>query len=387
MEKYRKIIARTTPIISLIQQGVKPEDIKKGVIETLEPFFENQEVLTALAVDFLIANAVVLETIKQDAQFFEDFKKCLSAYRSAKDKQPQKCYESIALLESEIDRSVSKFWSVVHLEVDKSTLEIDEFLHECLRNIGDSIEELSKPYLKSLLLQLRLLRKEENFSSKINAIDLGKIIDELIQKSNIAELFMPTPWKIRLNQWRNIARHGTAKTVGEGIVCWYGVEPKITEVRLSRADLLKAVETMNMISMTLKLAYSIFTTDNVHEVRKHLKNIDQRPEADFVAFVAGLASQGFEIIEYSANAKQANLKVKDHTNLDRTQRRIHASQLLFPLWYLTKSKSLVVEYLENDDSPNSEFSICSDILEMFEADKIDLNEVIKNMRFVIQGKS
>jgi len=97
-------------------------------------------------------------------------------------------------------------------------------VHECLRNIGDLTEGLIKPYLKVLLRQIKIGDGIEGLVENINTLDLGQIVNELIQ-NDYTDLLVPAPWNIRLNQWRNIAYHHSAKIVDNKIVCWYGIPP------------------------------------------------------------------------------------------------------------------------------------------------------------------
>jgi hypothetical protein len=382
MERYGKIIWRVAPILALIEQGLMPKDIKEEVIKSLEPFFDNKKLLNDFAIAVLIPESITLTKLEENKSFFEAFKQCLSVYRSAKLKDTLRCYGSIALLEPQIAQSLSKFWSVLNLEVNKSTLRLDEFLHECLRNIGDLIEDITKPYLKSLLLQIRIARGDKDRSANIDSLDLGNIINELIQKSGFPELFSPMPWNIRINQWRNIARHGTAKTNGDEIVCWYGKAPNITEVQLTREDMIKVVNTINMVYLTLKLAYTIFTVDNIEEVKKHVKFTKVREESEFTAFASALASQGFEIIEYNATIEEARLVVKDRSSMDPNMRRLHATQFLFPVWNLSKSKDAVVEYWERNGTPNLRVRINSNICEKVFDGELDVLTIAKEMEIL-----
>lgn len=147
MEKYERIISTTneSPLLKMIELGLKPQEIKEAVIKSLEPYFDNKEILEQFAIEALVPESINLLKLKKDKWFFEIFKKCLFTYRSAKNKDPQSCFESFALWQSRISRSISKFWSVLHLELNKNVLDIEEFFHECLRNIGDIIEGLTKP--------------------------------------------------------------------------------------------------------------------------------------------------------------------------------------------------------------------------------------------------
>jgi len=240
-KKYERIVSAIkgeSPFLKMIKLGLKPKEIKEAVIESLEPYFDNKDVLEQLAIKALLPESVNLLKLQKEKWFFALFEKCLFSYRSAKSKNQQVCFESFALWQSQILQAVSKYWSVLHLEFDKKFLEIEEFLHECLGNIGDIAEGIMKPYLKVLLHQIRIANGIKTSFQDVNSLDLGQIVNELIEKSNYADLFMPPPWNVRLNQWRNIAYHHTAKPENNTIVCWYGKAPNIKRIRLSRKELL-----------------------------------------------------------------------------------------------------------------------------------------------------
>lgn len=116
-------------MFEIIKLGLKPKEIKKFVIETLEPYFENRDVLDEFAIETLIPESITLLRLQRDKRFFEMFKKCLFTYRSAKVKDPQASFKSCVIWHPYVLNSVSEFWSVLHLEVDKGVLEVEEFLH------------------------------------------------------------------------------------------------------------------------------------------------------------------------------------------------------------------------------------------------------------------
>lgn len=269
MDRYQKIIAGTTSISKLIEQGFTQEEIKAAVIESLNPFFENKLLLKKLAIEHLIPHSITIEKIKEDGRFIGVLGEILKIYRSALKSDPTVFYKSIALLDESIAQSQSKFWSVYNLEVDKAKLPIHELLHESMRNIGDFIEELAKPYLLSLLFQIRIIEKKD-LPKDISKLDLGNIIHELICKTNFGDFFAPAPWNISLNQWRNISRHGSANVENNQVVCYYGKAPKIKTVQISRDELIAIVRITYMSFVVLKTAHVIFTIDNLTEISKNV---------------------------------------------------------------------------------------------------------------------
>jgi hypothetical protein len=379
MEGLLHIKNAVTPIIELVERGLKPNEVKEIVVKSLEPYFENKDVLEEFALDSCVPASITLSNLQNDQWFFEMFENCLAVYHTAKAKDPSNCYESIIWWQPQIAQSISTFWSVLNLEVDKNRLRNDEFLHECLRNIGALIEGITKPYLKALLSQIRIVREEKAVLRSIDALGLGEILNELIQKSGFPLLFSPPPYDVPLNQWRNIAYHNTARTQGEEITCWYGKPPRIREIRLTRNELLNVVEKVYKVFVVCKLADSIFTLDNGPEIFKDTKFTEIREEAGFLDFAAGLASQGFEILEYSKNDQVAMLIIRDRTSLDPDNRRVHATQFLFPLWILSNSKNLIVEYREQNGSPNLRVKTTADLCAKVFHGELDILAIPREM--------
>lgn len=368
MNKYERILSsikEQTPLLKMFERGVKPEEVRAAIIELLEPYFDNRDVLERFATEALVTESINLLKLKEERPFFEMFEKCLYTYHCAKVKDSETCFKCCADWQPKIVESVCRCWSVSHLEVDKDGLEIQEFLHECLSNIGDVVEGLMKPYLKVLLQQIRIIRGSKITFREIEDLDLGGIVNELIETSGYPDLFIPGPWRIRLNQWRNIAYHHSARVDRDKIICWWGKQPDIREIELSRGEMLEVVHTNYEVYRVLHLAYTLFFVDNVKEIKRLCSSlkVEVRSEAEFLSFAAGLSSHGFEIVEFKKSSDEVRLVVKDVSNLEPDERRYHASQFLFPLWHMTRSKKVITEYREKDDTPNLLVSISSTICE------------------------
>lgn len=387
MNKYEKIIASVkdnTSFLGMIKCGVKPHEIKEAIIKLLEPYFDNKTVLERFAIDNLVVDSVFFLKVQSDIFFFKKFEKCLGTYHSAKSKDPQSCFEACAHWCTEVCESELKFWSVANLEVDKRELELEDFVHECLKNIGELIEGLAKPYLKVLLAQNRITRKFKGSIIDIDTLELGKIVNELIDNSGYTELFIPSPWKVSLSQWRNIAYHHSAKIKNGKIVCWWGRQPNINMIELSRNELIEVVSKIFKTYGVIKLAHTLFFVDNYESICA--LGIDsskeQRKESELLNFTVGLASQGFEIVEFEKSLDEARLVVRDVSDLQPDERRYHASQFLFPLWRMTRSKKVITEYREKDNTPNLRVSISSTICEKIFNGALDLYTLPKRMEML-----
>lgn len=357
MNKYERIISTVkgnTGFLHLIEQGVKPEEIKEGIIHLLEPYFQNHKVLEQHAIDHLVPDAVNFTKLREDPVFLEKFRMCLATYHLAKSKDESSSFAACITWFDEICDSESKFWSVAHLEVDKCKLEPEDSLHECLKNIGEIVEGLMKPYLKVILAQTRIARGQKCAIQDINDMGLGEIVQELIKKSDYPELFVPCPWNISLSQWRNIAYHHSAKIRGTSIVCWWGKKAHNRQIELSRGEMLRVISTLFKTYRTLKLTHTLFFVDNSTSISIVPIAYERQPreETELLNFTAGLASQGFEVVELKKDVNEAKAVIRDVSDLELDSRRAHASQFLFPLWFATRSNKLIIEYRRSDNKPD-----------------------------------
>jgi hypothetical protein len=387
MEKIQKVLSKINQenfLTKAIELGINPQEIKDAVIETLGPYFEDKELLIKYSINLLVPQFINLMKIQQDDWSFEIFENCYHTYRMAKNQDRSKCFESMAFWHSDILECISKFWTIFNLEQDKDMLENDEMVFECFRNIGDIIEGLSKPFLKNLLSQINIIDGSLFEFSDINYLDLGGIVNELIQRCNYQQLFMPPPWDIKLNHWRNIAYHHNYKIRDDEITCWYGKGRKKIKIIIPKKEMMIIVKKIFNCFMVQRLAYDLFFIDNIASIEKYLSN--QQPnirfEALFLNVAAAISSQGFEIVDFMKSPDKSKLTVKDRTNLDPLERSAHASQFLYSLWFITKSRKMIVEYWEKDGTPKYLFELDSDICEMIRKGDKKFCDIANEMAFV-----
>jgi len=350
MKKFHKLlkgVRQFSPFLQMIEIGISPEEIKESIIETLEPSFRNRDVLLERAVH-LIPEAVVLARMENDPWALDMYQRCLDVHRSAQVAVGEESLRICVLWERAVLRGLCEYWSALHLEVPKDDLPLEEFKYEMFRNIGMLIEAPMQPHLRELLQQVRLGARMSDPGAGLDTMSLGQVVDELSKTSGFPELFAPPPWGVRLNQWRNIAQHHTSRVDGSTIVCWYGRKPGIKELRLSRLQLWAASQTLLNVFNAMKLARIIFLADNIQAARKFLPDIDYPPEDVILAFASQAASQGFEVIDVKLTDEEAIAILRDVSDLDPNERRFHASQFVYVLWFHTNRPCVKVEYREKD---------------------------------------
>ena len=302
-------------------------------------------------------------------------KNCLNTHRRAKQALPHASLSACAAWVPATMQALSKYWSQFHLERDKDTLDIEEFIHACLQDIGSIVEGAAKPYLKELLHQLRISRGSNATTSQIDIMNLGDVVDELIRHAGYSEMFMPLPWGIRLNQWRNIAQHLSCEASGDQIRCTYGPPQQPREVTLNRDEMLDVVHMLYLVFSALKLAHTFFFIDNLHDIRA-LGAMPSygglRVEMEVMNFSLGLASQGFELVDIKWSTDETTAIIQDVSSMETTIRRIHASQFCFVLWDHAKSLRSTIEYRDKDGTPDLRASIDQATCERAQRGDIDI---------------
>ena len=129
-------IRNETGLADAFKDGYTPDEIKQGVIELLSPYFSNDDVLEKSAVNILISDAICLGNLSQYTLAFNLFEYAFGIHQRAYSQDKITCIQTSVEWQPAIYEGLSIFWSQYHLELDKQNLPDDEFLHECLRNIG-----------------------------------------------------------------------------------------------------------------------------------------------------------------------------------------------------------------------------------------------------------
>ena len=170
-----------------------------------------------------------------------------------------------------------------------------------------------------------------------------------------------------LNQWRNIAQHLSISFSDEQIICSYGRSKSRRELTINKDMLFQVTQKVFMVHRCLKLASSLFGIDNLEEMIDNgiipIDNLNIRSEARILNMVSAIASQGFEVVEFQTDEKNAKLIIQDVSKLDPELRRFHASQFIEELWLNTNSSSVTVDYLEHDGTPNLRTQASADSFE------------------------
>ncbi|WP_435628518.1 hypothetical protein [Candidatus Ferrigenium straubiae] len=370
--------ASQNPFLAMAEAGVQPEEIKQFVIDTLLPYFENRDILEEFAIDVLAPEVVNIYKTKQNPTIEAGFHFVLQLYRRAKLSDGNASLNACADAEGDISAGLAHYWSCMYLEQEKAELEIHEFAFECFRLMGTLIEACIQPFLRDLLRQARIVRGK-NPTLPTN-MSLGNLVGELFDTLGFPELMAPSPWGIRLNQWRNIAQHHRTRVEADRIVGTYGEHPNEQEVSLSRSELMEALRAIAAIFNAIKLARTIYFIDNLRQLKPLLRETNLREDARLLSIVTAISSQGFRVSNIHLSDSEATLELVDLQSPSE-QRVIHASQFLLPLWAETERASLKVVYSNQAGDYVVEFETTGEACSLLDSEEATVEQYLQQVSF------
>ncbi len=347
MQDYRKIFAgirEHSALHELAEQGATPEEVKAVLFGLLSPYLENPRTLERYGLALLVPVAIVVARIQVEPWAVGMFKAVLAFHRAAADVNEQTAFTTYGDWQPEIERGLSHWWSSYYLELDKSCLPLEEFVHETSRTMGSLIEGCLQPLLRELLQLNRCIRGHQVTKQDVDRLDFGVIVNELIATSSIAELLRPDPWRIQIHQWRNMCQHlGFVVRDGQ-IVGNYGPAHSRRTVILTRAQFLEMLKMAVLVFSIIKEARGLFVLDNLDRIAPYLPDTELRPEQGIVCLASAIATQGFELIDFHDQQEAVSIVVRDVTEGAPERRMLHASQFVCPLWYYFPRDSVTVAY-------------------------------------------
>jgi len=367
--------ARPNPLLSLVEDGYTPEQIKQGIIEALKPFFTNLDVLEKHAIE--VAGEVVnLASVRSDQRAESVFDHIRDIYSKAQAADAVAAYRCAAFFQPHIEAGVSEYWSLLYLEVPKADLELPELKHEVFRGIGTMLEACLQPYLREMVGMLRIGRGKLLIESDLLTLSLGNIVGELADITRREDIYSPQPWGIRLNQWRNIAQHYRASTIGDHVRIVAGRGKTEKRLELTRDELNDVLRLVCLYHGAVKLARTLFFVDNIRAIAPNLPVIEPRPESIMFAFVASVSTQGFRVTDVQTSEGDIQIWLQDLRPDEQPKRMIHASQLVYPLWSTTDAAILRVHYARSDDDPIVTFSATAEECLALTEGRISMTEFV-----------
>ena len=385
---------RTNPLSLFYEFGMSPDELKSEIIDCFSNYFQNQERLKKYATTDLVNNWLSYILVERDSpESIKSIDTILEIFNGAKNINQNKTIEAYNSWLPEISQGISRFWSLYNNQIDIKNLCVEDYLEESLRMIGHSIEGISKPFIKLLFHLNRIKRNKQSDFSEIKSKDLGVVIDELINTTDLDDLLIISNHSIRLNQWRNIAYHHNSKIIDGKIICWYKKNGINEEFELSRDELFSSLLKILLTFKLIRVSETIFCFDNINEIQELRDSIEKEPlnirdEAKLLDFKSSLSLQGFKIKKLKTENNSSVLTLIDMQEYGNFQKRaIHSSQFLYNLWLHTNSNKLIVEYYVFNGDKFLVSEIDSTIFANHTGGDMKLSELLTDVNFSFISKS
>jgi hypothetical protein len=376
------------PLSLFYEFGMSPDELKSEIIECFSNYFQNKQRLKTHSTTDLVNNWLSFLLVQNDfPESIKNIDVILQIFNDSKNRNLEKTIEAYNSWLPEISQGISRFWTLYNNQTDIKSLCIEDYLEESLRMIGQTIEGISKPFIKLIFHLNRIKRNKQSDFSKIQSIDLGDIIDELISTTDLDDLLIISSHSIRLNQWRNIAYHHNSKIIDGKIICWYKKGGINEEFQISKDELFETLTKVLLTFKLIRISETVFCFDNINEIQELRNSIEKEPlnirdEAKLLDFKSSLSLQGFKIKKLKTKNNSSVLKLIDMQEYGNFQKRaIHSSQFLYNLWLHTNSKKLTVEYYVFHGDKFLVSEIDSTVFANHTDGDLKLSELLKDINF------
>ena len=388
MKNYSEIFKRiesSNPLPLLYEEGLTHQQVKEFIVVLFKPHFRNKDFFNKYPIEIFLDTWINFFAFRQKNQF-KYTELILEFYNQCLDKDENYTLNTTIEYRNEFAEGLSKFWTFLNGESKREDFfELDDYLNYLLHSIGLVIEGSSKGLLKELFQLNKFLKGGTVLKDKVAEYDLGVLVN-FLESTSFGDLFKPEPLNIKLSQLRNFSYHHNATLEKSGIIkCSYGKGTNKIEFNATIEELEETLQNILYYYNSIKLAREIFLLDNYDKIkplRAHLtENPKLRSEGMLSAFYFSVSKEKFVVTDLKMNDDSALMVIKDITLTDHKQRAIHASQLLYNLWWYTDKEHLKMEYKDINDKTRMKASTNSSICEPIGKKEKELSYLAEKVSF------
>lgn len=331
-----------------VQKGYSPDDIKKKVVETLEPYFTHVDALNKYAYNSQILSAFeFFLRYENENEFFQGIGEVIECYKKANKDYNKESWNIILSTYSTMVEDENKMCSIRNSKLNLQEKDVYEKMVQIFQRIGSVLEVSTKHIMQELYALICLQHKGSVDYEKIRKQDLGVIINNILDKGMMKSVLLVQPGEMKLSDWRNIAYHHMYALDDDGnIVCSYG-KNNINSMKISMQELGKYLYKIVMASNILNIARCIFVFDFIDDIPKdyQLEKASFRQVIKKEQFRISLLSQGFELGNINLDENKIEVDIHDlYLDKDLNERILHCAQLLINVWSIWQRKLVYINY-------------------------------------------
>ncbi len=365
LEKFNSFREQFEELRELLDSDVEEQsfaDLKLEIKDLFSPFFSNPHAIDDFLIVALSHNRLQLKFVQQFPWTTHFIQKVLQDHRLALNTDNSLSLKTVTDWMPHIYEGAAFSWSWINNKSDEY-LSIDDEILGIFNTVGDLTEAVLKPLLKELVQQTRIIRHKATDMEVIRDMDLGSVVQELIDVTDYGDVFQIGLKNLRISDWRNIAFHRTW-TIGEGLItCRYQQGDKEHVIRISKDELLEVASILLLIAISLNLAIRIFLLDNAEAATEEglkIPEMRMRQEAMISNIMGILSPMEFEILTLDVQDNDVSLIIKNLRDHDRTMDLYWIIELLS---IYTKPKTIYVTYIDFKGTPTLRIVVDGKIVE------------------------
>ncbi len=262
----------------------------------LAPYFDNADrIPTALGAGGLRFEHLFLRESAKKPWIDSALRMLLEEFRRARSIDRARCFQAWAEWMERTDLGIRNIAAVAALQDVDLDRHLELAAKSILRDLGDVLEGSLQPFAR-LRLDLRGVSGiRSGKAPAVVALSFGKVIEELCLDHTVRTLYCPAPFGLTVSQWRNIANHNDYRIEGNEVFCRYGVTGTHKEVRCTIQDLVELALYINDLYYVHKVAFEIFTIDNMIDLQPLAPKIRLTEHTSDGTLAYGIVTAGFSI--------------------------------------------------------------------------------------------
>lgn len=362
-QHYLGVVKQFEPYSVLLDSGATPDQVKEAIVALLRPYVVDKELLQQLAVSVLANEAICVGQLSSRPAWKALLDSAFSIRERAISADKVKSFEVICFFETPIKEAQRKYSLQIVFEQSKDDLHLDEYAFEMFRLIGALIESTIQPFLKELYCLALVAKGMPVDPPTVSRTDFGRIVEQFEKLLNDSDFVSPSPWNVRLNQWRNIAQHHSYMIAGENIVARYGKAEPPRQIEITRDELFSVSKELLCRLGALKSSRELTTLNYLDELRPLLPKTDRDVYCIATELGAAFATQGFTLTELKEVDGLVVARFVDAAPQAGPLRHIHCSQFIVPIALRFPDIGVEVHLHPNEEQEKWVFSASAEEIE------------------------
>lgn len=354
---YLKTVESFEPFTKALQGGVPLDYLKSSIIDVLDPYVQDKELLREQAVSVLANEALCIANLSVRPEWKQLLECAFEIRNSAISCNRPLAVQTICDFEVCIREAQKKYSMQILFEQSKDGLNTEEYAFEMFRLIGGLIESTIQPFIKEIYCLSAINKNQPVDSKSVIVADFGKIIEQFDRLNSFPSLISPGVWGVRINQWRNIAQHHSFSVIGEKITAFYGKASPKKSIEVTREELFTLSKELIRRLGALKSSRELTILNNIESLRDLLPTVEVDIYSKATELAASFATQGFTLIGLEETPDLISARILDANPSHGHIRQIHCSQFVLPIGARFPGKGIEVTYESNVAPEKYRFSL------------------------------